>query len=283
MANLVIKIYCWIIYLIIFGLPPLAFSASQKEIDRTTLALAAAKTPEEKGMAIAMENEYRNNGYGDTKNELRLEIINKNGEIKIREYRGFSIELPDFSNKVLAIFDKPDDVQGVAALLQTNKNRPDDLWFYFPSIKRIKRVSSQNRQGSFFGSEFTNEDAVLFPEPEKFRYKWLRDEELDGQMCYVIERYPYIDPSAYKRWVMWFDKEEFRLLKQEMYNKRDEHLKTMYYRDYKLLIEDFWFYHQLYIENHQTEKKSTVFFKYWKLQNGLNESDFSLNALKRLR
>ena len=273
----------WIFVLIFLGFTSPVLSASQKEIDRANAALAAAKTPEEKGMAIAMENEYRNNGYGDTKNELRLEIRSKDGKLKVREYRGFSIELPDFSNKVLAIFDKPDDVQGVAALLKTNKNRPDDIWFYFPSIRRIKRISSQNRQGAFFGSEFTNEDAVLFPEPEKFKYKWLRDEELDGQMCFVVERYPNIDPSAYKRWVMWFDKKEFRLLKQEMYNKRDEHLKTMYYRDYKLLLDDFWFFYQLYIENHQTGKTSTVFFKYWKLQDGLKESDFSLNALKRLR
>ena len=51
-------------------------------------------------------------------------------------------------------FDSPKDVKGTATLTFTHKLDPDDQWLYLPALKRVKRITSDNRSGSFVGSEF---------------------------------------------------------------------------------------------------------------------------------
>jgi hypothetical protein len=260
-----------------------AFGASPEEKTRAAAMLAAAKTPEEKGFAIAKELDNRRQGAGTWTVDGKVVTKNRNGEERAQEYRVFQKDGPIKGDKLLLIFDKPDDVQGTASLLLTYKDdRPDDFWFYIPAIRRVKRISSQNRQGSFFGTEFTNEDSYL-GEAEHFKYKWIRDEECEGKMCYVVERYPYVDPSAYKKWIMWIEKEEFLIHKWHIINKRDEHVKTFYIKDYQYYIDEFWWQDQQYIINHQTGKSSYVYFTNWKFRVDLKDSLFTVGGLKRLR
>ena len=56
------------------------------------------------------------------------------------------------------MFDEPRDVKGTAFLIHAHKQEADDQWLYLPALKRVKRISSSNRSGSFMGSEFSYED-----------------------------------------------------------------------------------------------------------------------------
>ena len=56
------------------------------------------------------------------------------------------------------------------------------------------------------GSEFAYED-LGSSEIEKYTYKWLKDEELNGRKNWVIERIPTDKRSGYTRQVMWMDQE----------------------------------------------------------------------------
>ena len=53
----------------------------------------------------------------------------------------------------------------------------DDQWLFLPAIKRVKRISSRNKSGSFMGSEFSYED-LGSTEVEKYTHKFLGDEKL---------------------------------------------------------------------------------------------------------
>jgi hypothetical protein len=54
------------------------------------------------------------------------------------------------------------------------------------------------------GSEFAYED-VTSQEVEKYSYKWIRDEDHDGEKCFVFERYPVYKNSGYTPQVVWLD------------------------------------------------------------------------------
>ena len=60
-------------------------------------------------------------------------------------------------------------------LTHSHKVEDDDQWLYLPALKRVKRISSSNKAGSFMGSEFAYED-MTSQEIEKYSYRWLRDE-----------------------------------------------------------------------------------------------------------
>jgi len=88
----------------------------------------------------------------------------------------------------------------------THALTPDDQWLYLPALKRLKRISSRKKSGPFMGSEFAYED-MSSQEVEKYRYKWLRDETVEGRDAYVVERRPTYEYSGYTRQIVWIDKE----------------------------------------------------------------------------
>ena len=137
-----------------------------------------AETPEEKGLAIAIEADKRNTGWVDSHVDLQMILRNSQGQESKRLIRLKTLEIDGDGDKSLSIFDTPRDVKGTAFLSFTHAIKADDQWLYLPALKRVKRISSSNKSGPFMGSEFAFED-LSSQEVEKYTYKWLLDEKLD--------------------------------------------------------------------------------------------------------
>lgn len=244
--------------------------------------LAAAETPEAKGLAIATEADHRNDGFGDTSATLQMVLRNRQGEESRREIRSRALEMKADGDKTLIVFDQPRDVAGTALLTYTHKQGDDDRWLYLPALKRVKRIASNNKSGPFMGSEFAYED-LSSQEPEKYSYKWLRDEPLDGKAMFVFERYPKDPDSGYTRQVVWMDAAEYRPWKIEYYDRKQSLLKTLTLADYQQYLGKYWRPGKLDMVNHQTGKSTTLLFKDYKFKGGLKERDFDQNALQSAR
>lgn len=246
-------------------------------------SLLLAETPEEKGLAIAREADRRDNGFGDFQARLTMTLTNRHGEQSVRVMRIMVLEVPDDGDKSLIVFDSPRDVSGTAFLSYSHKRGDDDQWLYLPALKRVKRISSRNKSGSFMGSEFSYED-IASQEVEKYTYRYLRDEELDGQACFVSERYPVDkDNSGYLRQVVWMDKAEYRPLKVEYYDRKDSLLKTLVFRGYRQYLNKFWRADEMEMDNLQSGKRTVLGWSDYRFKTGLGERDFDSNSLKRAR
>ncbi len=242
-----------------------------------------AETAAAKGLAIAVKADRSESGYGDVTAEMKMILRNKHGQESIREMRYRALEVLGDGDKSLIIFDNPKDVNGTAFLNYTHKVSDDDQWLYLPALKRVKRISSRNKSGSFMGSEFAYED-ISGQEIEKYTYKWLRDEPCDNTQCFVIERYPVDrENSGYSRQVVWIDKDEYRTWKVEYYDRKDSLLKTLTMSDYKKYNDQFWRPSRLYMINHQTGKSTELLFSNYRFGVGLREEDFNKNSLKRVK
>ena len=132
------------------------------------------------------------------------------------------------------------------------------------------------------GSEFAYED-VTSQEVEKYTYKWLRDEALDGMDSFVFERYPAYKNSGYTRQVVWLDKAEYRLLKIDFYDRKNSLLKTLTYSQYNKYLDKFWYPNEMFMLNHQNGKNTLLKWSEYKFQTGLKDKDFNKNSLKRAR
>ena len=245
--------------------------------------LCRAETAEKKGLAIAQEADRRDSGYGDFTADMLMILRNRHGQESRREMRVRALEVADDGDKSLIIFDSPKDVKGTAFLNYTHKKGDDDQWLYLPALKRVKRISSRNKSGSFMGSEFSYED-IASQEVEKYSYKWLRDETYENMECFVIERYPVDkENSGYSRQVAWIDKEHYRTWRVEYYDRKNAHLKTLTQADYKVYSDRFWRPAKLNMVNHQTGKSTQLLFSNYQFNVGLGDEDFNKNSLKRVK
>jgi outer membrane lipoprotein-sorting protein len=245
--------------------------------------ISTAETPEEKGFAIVQEADNRDTGFKDSTANMLMTLRNRHGQESIRKIRIKSLEVEGDGDKSLTIFDNPKDVKGTAFLNFTHKKGDDDQWLYLPALKRVKRISSRNKSGSFMGSEFTYED-FSSQEVEKYTYKWIHDEVLNGQECFIVEYYP-VDKknSGYTRQVFWIDKSEYRTLKVEYYDRKESHLKTLTFKGYQKYLNKYWRPDQMNMVNHQNGKSTQLDFSNYKFRAGLKDSDFNKNSLKRVR
>jgi outer membrane lipoprotein-sorting protein len=243
---------------------------------------AMAETPEERGLAIAMEMDTRDTGWGDQTADMYMILRNRQGEESTREIRTKTLEIEGDGDKSLTVFDSPKDVKGTAFLSYTHALTPDDQWLYLPALKRVKRISSRNKSGPFMGSEFAFED-LSSQEVEKYSYKLLREEPLDGKETFVVERRPAYEFSGYTRSIVWIDKDIWRPLKIEYYDRKDALLKTLTFRDYKQYLDRYWRPDEMFMDNHQTGKSTLLTWKDYAFATGLSDRDFDRNSLKRAR
>ena len=247
-----------------------------------TTSYAWALTAEEKGLQIAQKADRLDSGWGDQKQSMEMILRNKQGQESRRQIRGRSLEVIGDGDKALSIFDSPADVKGTAFLSFTHVNEPDDQWLYLPALKRVKRIASKNKSGPFMGSEFAFED-MSSQEVDKYTYKWLRDEQLDGKDVYVIERIPVDKHSGYTRQIVWGDREIYHPLKVEFYDRKNALLKTLVLFDYKQYLGKYWRPDRMEMTNHQNGKSTTLLFTDYVFNNGFSDRDFDRNSLKRAR
>lgn len=243
---------------------------------------AWAETPEEKGLAIAREADRRADGFGDNASRLAMTLRSAEGKEALREMRYSSLEKPGDGDRSLIVFDTPKDVEGTALLTFSHKTADDDVWLYLPSLSRVKRIASNNKSGAFMGSEFAFED-IGSQEVEKFKYKYLRDETLDGMPCSVIEQVPTYANSGYTKQIVWHDQAEFRVQKIEYYDRKDTVLKTLRSSEYQKYLERYWQPGRMEMVNHQTGRSTTLLLQDYKFRNGYTERDFDQASLQTAR
>lgn len=241
-----------------------------------------AETAEEKGLAIAKEADRRDTGFVDQTANLTMELRNKQGDSSIRYIHIKTLEVIGDGDKSLSIFEKPADVSGTAFLSFSHAQKPDEQWLYLPALKRVKRINSNNKSGPFMGSEFAYED-LASQEIEKYTYKYIKDETVNGVDSFVVERIPTYEHSGYTRQRAWINKAEYRPEKIEFYDRKDSLLKTLNYSGYQQYLNQFWRPEKMTMENHQTEKSTVLTWSHYAFKTGLDERDFSQNALKRAR
>jgi len=241
-----------------------------------------AQSPEERGLEIANEADHRDKGWSDQDSITRMLLRNKHGQTSERKMHNRSLEMESDGDKSLITFNHPKDVKGTSILTFTHSNKPDDQWLYLPALKRIKRISSNNKSGPFMGSEFAYED-LSSQEVDKYTYQYLKDDSIDGRGVFVVERYPTYKHSGYKRQIVYVDKEMYQPLKVVFYDRKDALYKTLSFKDYHQYLDKYWRAGTMKMVNHQTGKSTDLIWETIKFKNGLDENDFNKNSLKRAR
>jgi outer membrane lipoprotein-sorting protein len=235
-----------------------------------------------RGLEIATEADIRDTGFTDSIAQMTMTLKNKQGQTNTRQVKVKTLEVIGDGDKGLSTFNTPKDIKGTASLTYSHSLDPDEQWLYLPALKRVKRISSKNKSGPFMGSEFAYED-ISSQEVDKYTYKFLKDDKINGIDAFVVERYPAYKYSGYTRQVVWINKQEYRIEKIDFYDRKNVLLKTLNYSEYQQYLDKFWRPDEMHMINHQTGKSTILSWENYQFKTGLTDKDFNRNSLKRAR
>ncbi|MFQ3243622.1 MAG: hypothetical protein ACI9SP_000240 [Arenicella sp.] len=235
----------------------------------------------DRGMEVAYEVDKRDSGFVDSITNITMTLKDKAGKENVRQLRIKTLE-SEQGDKSVAIFDSPKDQRGVALLTHSYKIEDDDQWIYLPAIKRVKRIVAQNRSGPFVGSEFAYED-INPANVERFTYQYIGEEACGDTTCFKYERFPIDRFSGYTKQIVWVDREHYRNVKIHYYDRKESHLKTLNFYDYKLYLEKLWRPDYTIMTNHQTGNSTRLDFNSRLFGSALVENEFVSSRLPKIR
>ncbi len=228
---------------------------------------------------LAQKSDAVMSGYEDAISMMEMTLVNANGQERKRTMKSWVLEKKG-GDKSLMEFLTPADVKGTKFLSYEHADKDDDQWLYLPALKRVKRIASKNKSGSFMGSEFSYEDLTAF-NIDKYNYSGeAEDVVVDGKKLYKSVRIPKSKNSGYTKQVSWVDPQTFLTQKVDYYDRKKELLKTAVFKDYKKM-EGIWRIGKITMTNHQNDKKTILIWKDETIKNGLKERDFNKRVLKR--
>ena len=242
------------------------------------VANVQAETPEAKGLQITTDNKAFNDGFGGEKAAMTMVLINAHGDKTVRKMTSVSTEVKGDGDRSRIEFIEPADVRGTRMLTWSHGTKNDDQWLYLPSLKRVKRISSRSKSGSFMGSEFAYED-LGSQEIEKYSYRYLKDEQIGARNHWVIEQVPADKKSGYSRQVAWIDQTYRQPTKIDFYDRKGAHLKTFTFGSFKQFGK-WWRAMQIDAINHQTQKRSKLSWETREVGVQVDQDVFTKDGLK---
>jgi hypothetical protein len=162
-----------------------------------------------------------NRDDGETrKAKMIMTLINKVGDKRIREVVSYQKDYGK-DTKAIMIFESPGDVKGTGYLSWEyyDQKKEDNRWLYMPALRKIRRISGSSDGDYFMGTDFTYDD-MGDRNVDEDEHILLREEELNGNKCWVVESIPQeIDEGDYSKKISWIRKDINLTIKTEYFNE----------------------------------------------------------------
>ena len=129
------------------------------------------------------------------------------------------------------------------------------------------------------GSDFTYDD-MGGRNVDEDEHELIRQEKIDGSLCWVIESVPIENDNNYSKRISWIRQDALIPVKVEFYDRMGSLLKTLSASD---ITKDgeYWTTRRLEMVNHQRNHKTILTLDEIVYDLDLNESLFTVPSLER--
>jgi outer membrane lipoprotein-sorting protein len=129
------------------------------------------------------------------------------------------------------------------------------------------------------GSDFTYDD-LGDRQPTADTHKLLREEEIDGEMCYVVESIPKEEEYMYSKTITWIVKDKWVGKKKDFYDEDEDLLKTLTIKESEI-IKDYIIIALSVMHNIQSDHKTIMKLENIKIDTGISDNKFTERMMKR--
>jgi outer membrane lipoprotein-sorting protein len=216
----------------------------------------------------------------DQTSQLTMTLINKSGQTRVRKIQQYTKDFGDVEKSIM-FFMSPADVKNTSFMNWSydDENKEDDQWIYLPALKKVKRISSDSKSDYFMGSDFTYDD-LGDRKLDADVHKLLREENVNGKACYVVESVSKDEDYMYSKTVTWIRKDNFVGMKKEFYDEDGELLKILTIKEVKK-ISGFWIITHSEMKNIQKNHKTIIQLSNIKINTGVPASKFTERMMMR--
>ena len=179
---------------------------NKKDILKSFLALTLLSTTaysdDAKARAIMEKVDARDDGQTLERN-MKMILIDKNSKKRVRNIHSLSKDFGADTHTIM-FFLAPSDVKNTAFLTYDydDANKDDDQWLYLPALKKVKRIPSNDKSGSFMGSDFSYFD-MTDRDLDDYDFKFIKDIKVRGHDAWIISSTPrnkkVINESGYTK------------------------------------------------------------------------------------
>ncbi len=187
----------------------------------TLFSLASRARAEEPDGAKIMEKSHLAYYYAgdDGRSEVEMTLVDRKGKERIREFTMIRLDIKEGGEqRYYTYFTAPADVRRTTFMVIKKVPGDDDRWIYIPALDLVRRLSANDKNSSFVGSDFTYEDVS--------GRHWLDDvhtlvgeDELDGRKVWVIDSIPK-EKANWAKKTSYIDQETYLPLKEDYFDKK---------------------------------------------------------------
>jgi len=209
---------CVAVGLFLWFVPPLAGQDATR---------SAPLTPE--GVARAVE--ARDTGK-DSRGEMRMRLYDRQGRVRERAMTMAALRgSGDRGDRTLLRFTYPNDIRGTSFLVWEHPDADDERFLFLPALGRVRRISGQEKQDSFVGSDLSYED-IGGRDVADYTYAFAAENATwtapDGMKlpAWSLESRAKDGSAAFPRSVSIILKERLVSVHADLFNRRNERAKT---------------------------------------------------------
>jgi len=232
-----------------------------------TINVFAADDPEAR--SIMAKVEARDDGDNQV-SDMEMILIDKKGKKRIRKIRSFRKDKGEDSMNLM-FFLHPSNVKDTGFLTYDYDapDRDDDQWLYLPALRKTKRIASNDKSGSFMGSDLNYSD-MTSRDLENYDFSFYKKKEIDvkGFKTWVIESVPrskdVIDETGYKKSLLFIRQDNYYLIRAVNWEQKGGYQKYMDVRKLEQ-IDGIWVGTEMHVK--KKKGKETVHQTVLKLNN----------------
>jgi outer membrane lipoprotein-sorting protein len=191
----------------------------------------------------------------------------------------------------LTRFHVPAEVRGEGILFLERGANDNEVLLYLPTFKKIRRVESQQQNGSFMGSDLSYSD-IAPPHADEYAQKVLRTESCPGAgvprvSCFVVESTPgspaVRERIGYSRTLSWVREDNFVVVRGEYYGLEGKLAKKMEATEVAEVDvkKHRWMALRIDIENAVNHHFTRLQFAQVKVNQGMSDATFTQQNLSR--
>ncbi|MGR5063611.1 outer membrane lipoprotein-sorting protein [Photobacterium sp. DNB22_13_2] len=216
--------------------------------------------------------------------DVELNLINSDGNVRARNMYMLQKDTNDKEMTYIYFYDSV-DVRGVSFLMYTYQEQTgsaDDQWLYLPAFRKIRRIGSNDKRGSFMGSTFSYYDLDKIRVGD-YQSTVVGEETIDGRDTWVIEQIPssqeVINKTGYYKVTRWVDKEREIFVRSDYFDAKDVLFKRQEAIEVEA-IQGIWTVTNAKTSNFVNNTSSEMIFNKLEYNVGLDNKKFSKRALK---
>jgi hypothetical protein len=170
--------------------------------------------------------------WTDRTQQLKIRIIDRRGGERLRDLKIFLKKYSEDRTRTIVFFESPPDVKGVGFLQWADPHANDEQWLYVPELKRVRKISGGAKRESFVGTDFSFNDLAIISQITEWseadaHATLLRDEDVDGRSCHVIEFTPGAKDFGYGKVVIWLRADDLVIVKYSMHDTAGRQEKVL--------------------------------------------------------